>query len=80
MKGLARYLDPVVEEHGLHLRYSGPIDLEVGVAPMLRILRAARPLGGHADHVACRCAVAGGLRHYCQYGSRIWRDDGLFLY
>src|SRR5688572_19505477 len=48
----ARDLDPVVVERGLHLRDDRTFDLEVHVAPMVRILRMALPLVGDAD-AAC---------------------------
>ena len=48
----ARDLDPVVVERGLDLRDDRTFDLEVHVAPMVRVLRMALPLVGDAD-AAC---------------------------
>ena len=42
-------LDPIVQEHRLHLRNDGPLDAKVRVAPLRGILRVAAPLVGDAD-------------------------------
>ena len=48
MQHLAAHLHPVVEERRLHLRDHRALDAEVRVAPVVRILRVARPLVGDA--------------------------------
>ncbi len=42
-------LDPVVHEDGLHLRDGRAFDAEVGVAPVVGVLRVAGPFGRDAD-------------------------------
>jgi hypothetical protein len=44
VRHLTRHLDPVVRKHRLHLGHYWPLHLEMGVPPMVWILRAARPL------------------------------------
>jgi hypothetical protein len=49
MGHLAAHLDPVVQEDRLHLAHHRTFDLEMRVAPMLGVLRPARPFGGDPD-------------------------------
>ena len=49
VQDFAGELDPVVEEHRLHLRHHRPFDGEVAVAPVLRVLGVTGPLGRDAD-------------------------------
>ena len=44
MQHFACHLDPVVQEGCLHLRGHGAFELEVAVAPMVRVLRVTGPL------------------------------------
>ena len=57
MRHVTGHLDPVVDEHRLHLRKHRSLDLEMGVSPMRRVLSAAGPLLRHA-HTASEAGAA----------------------
>ena len=46
---LSGALEPVLRERPLHPPHHRPSDANVGVAPVIRVLRISRPLGGDAD-------------------------------
>ena len=48
MQHLARDLEPVVQKRGLHLRHGGAAHQVVRVAPVVGVLRVARPRGRNA--------------------------------